>query len=249
MPERQPDMAEDVGSAASRWRRLLAHGRSQLIMAVALCLVAGATVTQIKATATTSTYSSLRRTDLVAMLDDLQTESRRQQEEIDALEDTKRQLESGADSMRVAREEAQRRLDEAQLLGGSVPATGPGITMVITAPAGNVTADMMLEAIQELRDAGAEAIEFNDSVRLVAQSWVGRQSGALVVDGQQVTLPITIDAIGDPHSLEEGARFRGGIVSQLEADAVKGSVTITASQAVEVTSLHYGEPPRYARPV
>ncbi len=127
-------------------------------------------------------------------------------------------------------------------------ATGPGITMVITAPEGNVTADMMLEAIQELRDAGAEAIEFNDSVRLVAQSWVGRAGDTLVVDGRKVMLPITIDAIGDPHSLEEGARFRGGIVSQLEADKVKGSVTITQSQSVEVTALHEGPTPRYSRP-
>ncbi len=247
MPDHQ-DEPPDIQAAAPKWRRLFKAGRSQLIMAVALCLVAGATATQIKATAATSTYSSLRRTDLVQMLDDLQAESRRQQEEIDALEDTKRQLESGADSMRVAREEAQRRLDEAQVLGGSVAATGPGITMVITAPEGNVTADMMLEAIQELRDAGAEAIEFNDSVRLVAQSWVGRAGDTLVVDGRKVMLPITIDAIGDPHSLEEGARFRGGIVSQLEADKVKGSVTITQSQSVEVTALHEGPTPRYSRP-
>ena len=106
----------------------------------------------------------------------------------------------------------------------------------------------MLDAIQELRDAGAEVIEINDSIRIVAQSWVGDSAQGLVIDDQRVELPLVIEAIGDSHSLAEGARFRGGLVSQVESQKVGGSVAIEELDEVSITSLHQTRAPRHAQP-
>jgi uncharacterized protein YlxW (UPF0749 family) len=68
------------------------------------------------------------------------------------------------------------------------------------------------------------------------------------VDGKPVARPITIEAIGDAHSLEEGARFRGGIVSEIEGPKIGGQVSIEQSARVVVESLHVQSDNQYARP-
>ena len=62
-----------------------------------------------------------------------------------------------------------------RILTGTVAATGPGVTLTIDDPDGSVTAATLLDGVEELRDAGAEAIEINDSVRVVASTCVHRR--------------------------------------------------------------------------
>ncbi|MFJ1315997.1 DUF881 domain-containing protein, partial [Acinetobacter baumannii] len=90
-------------------------------------------------------------------------ESGRLDEQINQLKGTRDDLRSGVDSSNVAADQASQRLSQLELLAGTVPAQGPGIRITISAPAGKVTANAMLDNIEELRDAGAEAIEINDS--------------------------------------------------------------------------------------
>ncbi len=229
------------------WRSFFRPGRTQFILALALALVAGAGVMQIHSTQTTGRYASMRRADLVQMLDGLNAETRRLNAEIEALRETKADLESGADSARVAEEQARRRLDALAILAGTAPAVGPGIIITIEADDQRLGPEALLDAVQELRDAGGEAIEFND-VRVVAQTWFGRSSTGLLVDGKAVTMPLTIRVIGEPHVLEEGARFRGGLVSQIESDRVGGQVSIRRSNEVRIDSLYTPETPEFAKP-
>ncbi len=82
--------------------------------------------------------------------------------------------------------------------------------------------------MEELRDAGAEVIELNDTVRLVMRSWFSTDpSGRVTADGVALEEPYVIEAIGDPATLEAGARFRGGLVSEIEGERVGGRVQIT----------------------
>ncbi|MDN6624523.1 MAG: DUF881 domain-containing protein, partial [Acidipropionibacterium jensenii] len=60
---------------------------------------------------------------------------------------------------------------------------------------------------------------------------------SVIAAGTPSSRPITIQAIGDPHSLEEGARFRGGLVSQVQAPQVGGSVQITSSTLIRITAV------------
>ena len=54
--------------------------------------------------------------------------------------------------------------------------------------------------------------------------------------------------IGDPHSLEEAARFRGGIVSEITGPKIGGQVQIDQLDRVVIESLHATGENQYARP-
>lgn len=240
-------MPEPIG-----WRELVRDfvkpGRAQVIFAAILLICGLAVVMQVRSQASETDYSTLRRADLVQMLDDLTAESRRLEAEIADLEETQRQLRSGVDSERVAREEAQRRLDILAILGGTAPAQGPGVRITIHDPHRKVTAELLLNTIEELRDAGAEVIAINDIVRVVASTWFGTApDGGLLAGGQPVGMPLTIDVIGDPHALTEATRFSGGLVSEVEGSRIGGSVDVVS---LDVTITAVATPPvnRFAKP-
>jgi uncharacterized protein YlxW (UPF0749 family) len=258
-PEGRPDQGDGSSDAPTSsvpqpggWRRIgravLNPGRGQVAAAVVLCLLGMAGVMQVRANDAGDLYSNARREDLVQILDGLSVESRRLESEVAELQGTKARLQSGADSQRVAREDAQQRVDELAILAGTAPAHGPGIHMRISDPQGKVGADVVLDAVEEMRDAGAEVIEINGQARVVASTWFDDDGTTLVVDGARVDRPLTLSVIGDPHSLEEAARFRGGIVSEITGPKIGGAVQIDQSDDVVVTSLHAPPASQYARP-
>lgn len=252
-PETSP--GSDAGNASQRatgprrlWGSLVQPGRGQIIAAVILFVVGMGGVMQIRINTADDAYTNARREDLVQLLDGLGSESRRLESEIADLERTRAQLQSGADTQRVARSEAQQRTEELGILAGTLPAEGPGIRMQIVDPAGRVNADVLLDAVEEMRDAGAEVIEVNDSIRVVASTWFGADASGLVIDGSPVSRPITFEVIGDPHSLEEGARFRGGLVSEITGARIGGQVRIDQLERVVIDSLHAARENQYAQP-
>jgi uncharacterized protein YlxW (UPF0749 family) len=249
-PEPAPRRAEP--EPVDGRRRLLASlvkpGKGQLIAAAMLFVVGMAGVMQIRSNTQDSTYATARREDLVVLLDGLNEQQQRLEREQADLERTRSQLQSGADSQRVARAEARQRVDDLSILAGTAPATGPGIRMTISDPAHKLTADVLLDAVEEMRDAGAEVIEIDNSVRVVASTWFGSQGGKLVVDGNVVSSPYVIEVIGDPHGLEEAARFRGGIVSEITGPRIGGRVQIEQLDSVVIDSLHAATKNQYARP-
>ncbi len=248
-PEDTAPAAPRPETGASRLWRALAHpGRGQVIAAVILFVVGVGGAMQIRLNAADDAYTNARREDLIQILDGLGAESRRLESEISELQQTKTTLQSGADSRRVAQEESEQRLDELSILAGTAPARGPGISMRISDPGQKVTASVLLDAVQEMRDAGAEVIEFNNQVRVVASTWFATDGTDLIVDGQRLQRPITMEAIGDSHSLEEAARFRGGLVSEITGPRIGGTVSIERLDDLEVRSLHSPEENQYARP-
>ena len=83
-------------------------------------------VMQIRINTADDTYTNARREDLIQLLDGLGAESRRLESEIADLEQTRTSLQSGADTQRVAREEAEKRIEELSILAGTAPARGSG---------------------------------------------------------------------------------------------------------------------------
>lgn len=246
-------VAEDDARAARRTRSqlrasLLHPGRGQILAAIILFVVGVAGVMQFRINTTDDTYASARREDLVQLLDGLSAESRRLEGEIAQLEQTRSSLRSGADTQRVARTEAERHLTELSILAGTAPAEGRGIRMRIADPNAAVDAGVLLDAVEEMRDAGAEVIEVNNTIRVVASTWFGSDARGLVIDGKPVSRPITLEVIGDPHSLEEAAQFRGGIVSEITGPKIGGQVQLEQEDRLVIESLHEPRENQYARP-
>lgn len=242
----QPVRAEQARHrlAVTLWR----PGRGQLIAALILFIVGMGAAMQIRINTADDTYATARREDLIQLLDGLGSESRRLEGEIAQLERTRSSLQSGADTRRVAREEAEKRVEVLSVLAGTVPAEGPGIRMRIADPNNLVDADVLLNAVEEMRDAGAEVIEVNNTIRVVASTWFGMDSRGLVIDGKPVSTPIVMEVIGEPHSLAEAALFRGGIVSEITGPQIGGQVQIEEVNRVVIESLHAVRQNQYAQP-
>lgn len=261
--EAAEDSAEEYASAAhtgtpaangpaDAWRRLrsgfLRPGRSQVVLALVLGLVALGVVMQVRVQQSGEAYATARRADLIQMVDGLAEENRRLEREIAELEGTKRELESGTDAQQVAREQAQRRLDALSVLAGTERAEGPGVRITITDPQIKVGPGILIDALGEMRDAGAEVIEFNDTVRVTADTWIAGTPGALQVDGTTLPGVIVLDVIGDPHALDEAATFRGGLASQVTATTVGGAINVERHDVIEVDSIADPLEYEFARP-
>ncbi|MGA4507548.1 DUF881 domain-containing protein [Propionibacteriaceae bacterium G1746] len=247
MPE-TPDVPDvPRRSLGSALRSFLRPSRVQFVLAIVLGLVAMATVWQFRAHRADETFSSLRRDELIGLLDQLNGSNNDLRKQVAEQEEARRQLQAGADSRRVAAERAQKRIQDLSILAGTAPAQGPGITITIQDPQGKVTPQLLLDGIEEMRDAGAEVMELN-GVRVVASTWLSSLDGVVVVDGVRIRAPYVLRAIGEPHALEEGARFRGGLVSRAQAPDVAAAVTIVASDQITITSLHRVTDPRWAKP-
>jgi len=221
-------------------------GRGQLVVAVLLASLGFAAALQIRLTNTDGDFSGQRRQDLVALLDSLSSATDRTESRIDELEEARDKLLTSSQRRQAALEQGRSELDVLAILSGTVAATGPGITVTVTDPDGSVLAASMLNGIEELRDAGAEAIEVNDQVRVVASTSFTEVADQIVVDDVTLLPPYVIDAIGSPQTLSEAMVFPGGFSDEVEE--LGGAVSVEQLDVVRVDSLHEVEEPEYSQP-
>jgi uncharacterized protein YlxW (UPF0749 family) len=243
-----PMPAAGGGQAWSRIRAGLRPSRGQAIVGAVLGLVAFLAVVQVRLNLADDGYANARREDLIAILDGLGQSTRRLESEISELQQRKSALSSGADRAENARKQAEEQIKVLGILAGTLPAQGPGVRITMTDPDGKVESSNLLDAIEELRDAGAEAIQINDKVRVVASTDFVDDPPGVRVDGTKVESPYVIEAIGDSHNLSEAANFPGGLVSEIEGPQINGAAEVEMLPMLKVTALHTPQEHRYARP-
>ncbi|MGH3447551.1 MAG: DUF881 domain-containing protein [Nocardioidaceae bacterium] len=245
--EKPADQPSGASGRFRLWRGLAGRpARGQVVVAVLLALLGFAGAVQIRATRATEDFAGQRRADLVELLDSLSGATDRAEQQIDDLRSTRADLQSGSDRRAAAIKEGKDRLSVLGILAGTVAAVGPGVTVTIHDPSSSVTAPSILNGIEELRDAGAEAIQVNQKVRVVASTSFTDQSGVLTVDGVEVRPPYVIDAIGSAHTLSEAVVFPGGLSDEIKS--LGGSVSVKERDRVEVVALHTLRPSEYAHP-
>lgn len=222
------------------------------IMILVLLAALGFTlVVQLRNASDDPSLSAARQEDLVRILSDLQAREQRLRADITQLEESKRQLESGVAGSQAALEEATRRADELGILAGTLPASGPGLLVRFAGNTDQVKARAVLDAVQELRGAGAEAMQISGvdghAVRVVASTYFLDGDGGIDVDGTLLRAPYTIAVIGDPQTMRTALNIPGG-VAELVGQA-GGTVTMNEVRAVAVTARHIDNTLQYARPV
>jgi uncharacterized protein YlxW (UPF0749 family) len=221
--------------------------RAQAVIGVLLAIVGFLAIVQIRSEDSAGDdLAGARREDLLQLLDSLDAAATRVRGEIEDLERRRRVLQSSADSRRAAIGEARAQVEVLGLLAGTLPARGPGIVIHIQDPQRAIGTSTLLNALEELRDAGAEAIEINNSVRIVAQSALVDAEGGVQVDGTLIRPPYLVEAIGDAHTLREAMLFPGGL--QDEVEQLQGSVGIGSSRNLQITSLYSHPAPEFASP-
>ncbi|WFE28461.1 DUF881 domain-containing protein [Solwaraspora sp. WMMD791] len=238
------------GPVRARWSRMAASPAGLIIVGL-LVLLGFTLVVQVRSNSTDPTLTAARQEDLVRILSDLEAREERLRQEIAELEESQRQLTSGAQGRAAALAEASRRADELGVLGGGLPAQGPGLRVRFVAGREPIRASELLDAVQELRGAGAEAMQIGGgdgrSVRVVASTYFLDGDGGVEVDGVRLTGPYEVVAIGDPSTMRTALNIPGGVVASVSGDG--GTVIVEERDVVDVSATSAPIQLRYARPV
>jgi len=249
-PEWDVDGAGDAEPAPAGERRQRRISVAGAAIGVLLLLLGFAVVAQLRSNATDEQLNSARPEDLVRILSDLDARKDRLSQEIAQLQTTQQQLAAGSQGRAAALDAAAKRARDLGILAGTLPAQGPGIQVQFLPGSKGLKADVILDAVQELRDAGAEALEIDGgngaAVRIVASSWFVDAGNGLEVDGRTLTGPYWLTAIGDPQTMRTALNIPGGVVDRVHNAG--GNVIVNEPGTVRISALHETVTPHYARP-
>lgn len=227
-------------------RSLKRPSRRQLIVGLLLAALGFAAVTQVRVAGNEDTYSGLRQQDLVDLMTALAGARQRAESDISRLEGVRSDLRDDSTKRQTAIDEAEKELNDLNILAGLVPVTGPGIRVTIVQGDGDIRLSSLLDTIQELRTVGAEAMQINGSVRIVAQSSFAAVDGGFLIDGATFTGQYVIDVIGDPEVLAGAIDFSLGPKHQLNEDGA--TVTVDKFTSLDISSIAKEHEGAFAEP-
>ena len=126
-------------------------------------------------------------------------------------------------------EMAKIELEKNNMALGYTEVIGSGITITLTdgevaANRLNVSSSLvhdtdLIEVINALKNAGAEAISVNDE-RIVNTTAITCAGNIVKVNNEKIGVPFVINAIGSPEKLYGALKMLGGYISKLEDDGV-----------------------------
>jgi uncharacterized protein YlxW (UPF0749 family) len=146
----------------------------------------------------------------------------------------------GQSALQVSREDLRR----ITAFGGLAAVDGQGIVMQVD---GDLDAIALNDLINELRNAGAEAIAV-DSVRITARTVAIQGPRSLRVDGVDVGRRFTLRAIGSPDGLLSAMQRPGGIISQLKL-FISATILMSQAQALELPASKVSLLPVTGKPI
>lgn len=217
--------------------------KGQLSIAL-VCVVLGIMLAvQFRATQGIRTNVTYQR------IEDLSAQLKATQQERDALLEEVHELRQ--------KDGSGKEFENIKMGAGIVDLKGPGVMVTIddsqkiAKPGENpnlyvIHDDDLLKIINELRAAGAEAISVNGQ-RLIATSEIRCAGPTLSVNNTRYTPPYEILAIGDPKTLDNALKMRGGIVETLRFWGIQ--VAISKMEKVVVPAYKSSFRFDYAKPI
>ncbi|HHW08322.1 MAG TPA: DUF881 domain-containing protein [Clostridia bacterium] len=191
-----------------------------------------------------------RKEDLITVWKNLDDKNRVLQEEIQNLDAAYRDLLAQSEKETSALKTMTDDINKLRLVSGITPVTGPGITVTITGDAPLYFLDLV-DLVNELWATGAEAISVNDH-RITARTSIAEASDAfsfyITIDGERLLFPVIVKAIGDPHTLEKGLTFTGGLIDIWKTQ-YNIHPEVQQRQEIHIPAVKSVEPWIYARVV
>jgi uncharacterized protein YlxW (UPF0749 family) len=140
---------------------------------------------------------------------------------------------------RSTTEAMMRDLENLRIAAGLVSLTGPGVTVIVDAAQSPMVGHAppavqyvdLASIVNELWAAGAEAVAVS-GVRVTATTGYSEVGGTILADRQRLAPPYSIEAIGEPATLQGALQIRGGIIEGLRTLGLQISIARTASITV-----------------
>lgn len=218
--------------------------RSQALVAAVTFALGVLVVVQLRAQAGNNTLAGLSSQDLTFLVASLNARNEELRREIATLDRQLATLEVGGSRGTSSVNEIRSDLDRIRAWAGLDRIAGDGIAISISGPIG---APAIEDLINELRNAGAEAIAIED-VRVVTGTVVGGLPGSLSVDDSALTDPFTIRAIGAPETLTGSLTRAGGIIAQLAATDPEATINVEEATTMTLPATNRNLLPSHGRP-
>ncbi len=208
-------------------------------------LLGFAIAVQVHANSSGDALSSLREDDLIGILDNQDARASRLRQQQSQLQANLAALRDSSNKAAAARTQAAEQAKDLGILLGTLPATGPGVSVTVTDPDGKLSGEDLLDVIEELRGAGAEAMQVGRVRVTTTTSFTGSGTG-IAVDGTSLTAPYTVLAIGDPKTLDTALNIPGGVAATVRT--AHGELTVAERNQLTIAVTRSLPKPKYARP-
>ncbi len=217
--------------------------RNQLTLAAVAVILGFLVVLQLRAQSADATLNSLSATELTQLVANLNARNDQLRTEIAGLQLSAADLGSGQTTGAASMEQLRADLERIRAWAGLEPVVGQGVRITVSGP---ITGDAVEDLLNELRNAGAEAVAVDD-VRIVAGSVVAGAAGALSVENSPIADPFEVSAIGDPETLTGSLTRAGGIIAQIGATFPSVEVAVTPVDRIELPATERDLVPQDAK--
>ena len=217
---------------------------SRLTVAAVATLLGFLVIGQLRGQAGVPGLSALSATELTQLIANLTTGNDQLREEIAELQRQEADLVATKQRGETAVDELTEDLTRIRAWSGITEVSGQGIVITIQGPIGG---DGVEDLLNELRNAGAEAVAVA-GVRVVGGVAVGGTPGELSIENEAIGDAFEIRAIGSPQILTGTLTRTGGVIAQVEATYRAARLSVTPIESMTLPATTRTGPPTYAQP-
>ena len=217
---------------------------SRITVAAVAAVLGVLVVGQLRGQAGVPGLSALSATELTQLIANLTTGNDHLRDEISELGRQEAHLAEARDRGETTVDELTADLERIRAWSGLTAVTGQGIAITVSGPIGG---DGIEELLNELRNAGAEAIAV-DGVRVVAGVVVAGAPGGLSIENAPLPDAFEIRAIGSPQILTGTLTRTGGVVAQVGATYPGARLSVTPVDTMTLPATERDLGPTEAEP-
>ena len=219
-----------------------ASGR--LAVGVVLAVLGFLVVAQLRSQATDQGLATLSVQDLTELVANVTARNNQLREEVRTLEDQRATVAATVQRGDSSVVDIRNDLTRVLAWSGAMGVTGSGVRVSVV---GQLPADALDSLLNELRNAGAEAISIG-GVRVVPGVVVGGAPGSLTVGGHPFGAAVELLAVGQPETLAGSLTRAGGPIAQLAARYPEVTITVEGQDLVVIPPTDRNLAPTLGRP-
>jgi len=204
------------------------RGTSRIAVAAVAALLGLLVIGQLRGQAGVPGLSGLSAAELTQLIANLNAGNDRLRQEVSDLSRQEQKLADSRDRGQTTVGDLTSDLARVRAWAGMTAVTGQGISILVSGPIGG---DGVEELLNELRNAGAEAIAV-DGVRVVNGTVVAGPPGGLSVENAAIGDTFEIRAIGSPQILTGTLTRTGGVIAQVGATYPDAQVSVTPLESM-----------------
>ncbi|NMB97033.1 MAG: DUF881 domain-containing protein [Clostridiaceae bacterium] len=180
-------------------------------------------------------YENRRAEELMEELIRLQKSNADLRAQLSKLQEDVRLYESAKAGSDETAKNLLKELETARTFAGFTDVKGKGVIVTMKGDGLSTVYDEdILDVINELRAAGAQAISINDE-RIVATTEIRKVDPYIMINKVPMTEPFVIKAIGDPDQLHNSLHMIRGVIEKLEGYSI--SVKVEKSDEIFIPAV------------